>query len=223
MIRLRKNILLVALAIFACANNGPRPAFASTSNASRQDIAATGGGGVWNNIDVMRVDSDANLRLYNGSIVLGDNGVTPSATQTASPARGFYGLKVPFLNGASTTTSVGTVIIASVTTGSFLSTDSVGVGTFALLNATTTVLGVADGAYAYNTVGYMTIAGYALVHTTGTVFAGDLLVSTAAAQGYAISNNSASNGTVIGKAMQNSSANNASGVGNLILALIIQE
>lgn len=187
--------------------------FTSPSYAANTDIWNLSGQGVYNGKDMVHVDSNYNFRIYNGSIVLGDNALTPSTTnvQTAPSITtgGFYGLKLPFVNGASTITANGMIIIASTTAsgvqGSY--------GTFA---ATTTVLGIADGAYAPAAVGYMTVAGYALVLTTGTIKIGDLLVSTNTTPGRCgAGSGTIVVGTVIGKALTNGAA-----AGDSVLALI---
>lgn len=208
MIRLRKNLFLVTFAIASCFANSPRLAQASTSNASRQDMSAISGNGVWNDIDVTRVDSDANVRLYNGSIILGDKGTAPTTVTTADSTRGNYNLQVP-CNNVGGAWALGDIVISSAaSTGACQQ----GVAT----SGDKTILGVAVAANAGSgAIGYIAIIGYAVVHTTGTVAIGDLLVSTSATAGYAATNNSAGAGTVVGRALSAGTA-----AGGLTLALI---
>ena len=183
--------------------------------AANTDKWGIGGDGLYNAKDMVHVDSSWNLRLFNGDIVLGDNVLPPTTDAQSATLGGYYGIKVPFFNSSSSSTAEGSVILASTTytTSAY--------GTMAAILATTTVLGVSDGVYAANTTGYMVIAGYALVLTTGAVSPGDILVSTAGslgtgAVGYAGKTTGTQVvGTGIGKAITKGTA-----AGGTVLAII---
>lgn len=142
--------------------------------------------------------------VVNNSIAFGDNNTVGSVTMPSTTTASYFGIKVPFYNGSGAATARGQVILSSSTAaipgGNMY-------GTSAAVLATTTILGVADGVYADGTKGWMTIAGYCAVLTTGTVNAGDILVSTAGssgtgAAGYAgVTTGTEVVGTSIGKAM----------------------
>lgn len=164
--------------------------------AANSDTWNISGQGVYNPKDMVHTDSKYNMRLYNGSIYLGDNGLVPSVDNTqVTPSitvGGYYGLKVPIK------------YVTGVTNGDLVCSSNTATGNAlqCVTTNTTTVIGIADNTYAAGTVGWMTVAGYAVVHTSGTVSIGDLLVSSATVSaGYGGSGNSGSNGTVIGKAL----------------------
>ncbi len=176
-------------------------------HAASTDIWNLAGQGTYNAQDMAKVDSSYNFRLYNGSIFLGNNQLAPSTNNTqttpSTAVGGYYGLKVPIVYGAAVTN--GDVICSSGTAG----------GIKCATSGQTSVIGVADNTYAAGVVGYITVAGYAVVHTTMTVTIGDILVSTVAASGYASTNNTAINGTVIGKALSTGAAG-----GDSVLAIM---
>lgn len=163
-------------------------------------------GSLWNK-DVAHVDSSGNFRLYNGSAILGDIGTTPS-TSTG----GFYGVKVPFLNVSTNSTAAGLAIVSAA------GTSTTGAGTFAAVSATTTVIGICDGIYATNTVGYMTVAGYAIATGTGTFHIGDLVTTSPFLPGWVQPSNTTASGTVIGKAASTSSTS-----GGSVLIIVSQQ
>lgn len=182
--------------------------------ASNTDIWNLSGQGIYNAKDMVHVDSNYNFRLYNGNLVLGDNALTPSInnslTTPSITVGGYYGLKVPFYNGSGASTALGSVIVASTTYNNATNYE----GSMVTALATTTILGVSDGIYANGSIGYMTISGYALVQTTGTVVQGTLLVSTDTLKGYTgPATGTVVVGTVIGTAVTQN-------VGSLVLALI---
>lgn len=208
MSNLRKHFGLALFMILAMVSNGPRPAYAANT-----DRSAISGDGKQNNIDVWRIDSNYDMHLATatdhdsivfrassgtgyqaGDIILrGDNAV-PSSNS-------FPSYKVKFLNGSGAATVQGMVIVSSTTPGSTL-----GAGGTVSLTATTTVMGICDGVYANGAMGSMTISGYALVLATGTVAAGNVLVSsapfTSGAKGYAgQATGTVVVGTVVGKAL----------------------
>lgn len=181
--------------------------------AANSDASAIGGQGIYWSKDMYRIDSNYNLRLYNGSLVFGDNGLTPSsANPQTSPTittGGFYGIKLPITNGSSSTSSIGQVVCSSTLASGIQ-------GTFVSATATTSILGVVDGSYVSGATMYMTTHGYALVLTTGAVLPGQLLVSSATASGRAgAANGTVVVGTVIGKALTVGAA-----AGDSVLALI---
>lgn len=177
------------------------------------DIMNWSGQGLYWAKDMVHIDSGYNLRLYNGNIVLGDSGLTPTTANTQTTpsitAGGHYGIKIPITNGSGIASADGMVVCSSFTTSSVQ-------GTFNTLTATTTVLGIADAAYANGSSMYMTVSGYAMVLTTGTVKIGDLLVSSATTIGRAGSaTGTVVVGSVIGKALTAGAA-----AGDSVLALI---
>lgn len=207
-----RNPLAFFMAIMAMVMLASTP----RANAANTDIWSLGGQGVYWAQDMVKVDSGYDFRLYNGDVVFGANGLNPSTNNsTTTPSTtvgGYYGVKVPFFNGASASTANGMIIIASATFNSSTTFE----GSFASVAATTTILGVADGVYASGAIGYMTVSGYALVLTTGAVKIGDLLVSTNTTAGYAgVGSGTIAVGTVIGKALTVGPA-----AGGLVLSLI---
>lgn len=215
---MKKKYLIPSLLFVALIGLGVLAKTASTDL-----FTVTGQGASWGK-DIFRITSALGLSLSNSSgtdiftvSTLGNvqnaNNVTAGAA-TAPSATFYPGIKVPFYN-AGVAVVQGSVIIAS---GSINST---GYGSTAAVLATTTVMGVSDGAYAANAIGYMTIKGYALVLTTGTVMVGNILVSThpggaAGLPGYAgATTGTQVVGTKIGKALQAGTA-----AGGLTLAII---
>jgi hypothetical protein len=138
------------------------------------------------------INSNGDVQLYQGSLYLGAKGTAPSIQ-----SGGYYGLKVPFYNVGSALTS-GDVVVSS--------NAAAGYGIKSTTTASTSVLGIAEGAIASGTVGYATVAGYAVVHTTGAVSIGDVLVSSASASGYAGVNNSPATATNLGVALSTGAA-----------------
>lgn len=164
--------------------------------AANSDVWNISGQGTYNAKDMGHLDSNYNLRLYNGSIYLGDNDLAPSVDNTqvtpSTTVGGYYGLKVPIKY--TTAVSNGDIVCSSNV--------APGNGLKCVTTSATTIIGVADNTYAAGTVGWMTISGYAVVHTTGTVTMGDLLVSSATVSaGFGGSGNGGANGTVFGKAL----------------------
>lgn len=180
--------------------------------------ASGSGPNIFNNKDVARVDKDGNLRIYTGSIILGDKGTTPSKTKitttsggSVSVLPGYMNIRIPVTFQAAATE--GDVECSSITA------TAVGSVTPCVNTATTTVIGVADGTYAAGSVGWVVIDGYALVHSSGTVQIGDILVSSApitGAKGYAgTTTGTQVVGTGIGVALTKGAA-----AGDTVLALI---
>ena len=119
------------------------------------------------------VDSTSGeVTIYNGDLQLGSDGTAPDTS-----SGGYYGVKVPFTNGTGITLSQGMIVCASTGTGAARA---------AVVTATTTVVGVAEGTITAGSVGYMTVSGYALVLATGTVIEGDVIVTTNVAGGSAV-------------------------------------
>lgn len=168
--RFLRKYWAIALLVFAGAG-----LFAASSDFT--DFWTIKGTGTLNNTAIAWIDSARDFTLYDGDVVLGGSGSQPSTTAGAYPS-----LKVPFYNGAGAAMVQGNVVLSSVTTSS-------GVGTIASITSTTTYVGICEGSVAAGAIGYMSVSGYALVLTTGTVYSGDILVSSApavsAAKGYA--------------------------------------
>jgi hypothetical protein len=160
-----KWVLVLAVALIA----GDKALYSASSNIF-SDIWAVSGTGTLNSTSVAWIDGSAyNLNLYQGSLVMGMNGSRPSTTSGTYP-----NIQVPFYN-ANTATSItaGDILLAQTT-----STTS-GYMVTAPITATTTVAGIAMETVAPGAVGRMAVSGYALVHTSGTVYIGDLIVSSA--------------------------------------------
>lgn len=168
---------------------------ASSLWAIRTDIISLQGIPDAREVDAFTVDSDGDINLYQGDIQLGQSGSTPSTTANTYP-----GFTVPIYNASGVSIPLGSVIIASTTNNS-----TAGYGTIENVGSTTTVLGVAYEIIAAGAVGDMTIAGYALCLTTGPVFIGNVLVSSApnasSARGYAGADATPTTGADIGVAL----------------------
>lgn len=145
-----------------------------------------------------------------GSLLVNDPiklGYGESTITTANAAQ--MGVKVPFI--ANDAMVQGNVVIAS---SPVTGVQATAYGAITAVLSTTSVVGVCDGTVAAGALGWMTVSGYALVLTTGTVLPGDLLVSTdgvnaAGAAGYAGKVTPAAGvvvGTIIGKAMTSGTA-----------------
>lgn len=145
-----------------------------------------------NGSEIWRLDNDGTT-YQTGAATTTDLKLGTGAPSTTA----FYAVKVPFY--AAVAMDQGDVVISSQ--------NGSGYGSKAAVLATTTVLGVCDGTYAAGSIGYMAVSGYALVLTTGTVAAGNVLVSTGGtngtgAAGYAgVTTGTQVVGTTVGKAM----------------------
>lgn len=147
--------------------------------------AASGDISTWKHIFGNNAGKEAARIDSLGGLALGDAASAPSLTD-------YHGLKVSFYNAGSALT-VGDVVVSS--------NAGTGYGIKSYGSDLKTVLGVADSSIASGAVGQITIVGYAVVHTSGAVAIGDMLVSTSATNGYAWANNSPTTGTVIGRAV----------------------
>lgn len=182
------------------------------SKCSNTDIWNLSGQGVYNAKDMIHVDNAYNLRLYNGSLFLGDTGLAPSVDNTqvtpSASVGGYAGVKVPIKYTGAVT--VGDLICSSnVATGNGLRCPSTSIST---------IIGVADSTYAAGSVGWMTVGGYALVHATGTINIGDLLISSGTiTPGYSGDGIGAANGVAFGKALSSNS-----GTGNVLAIISLQ-
>jgi hypothetical protein len=169
---------------------------------------------------ISRAANLTNVSNYNKveaaeGIYLGDAQDIAAVTMPTSTNDRGYSIKVPFYNGSPSATAVGTVILASTTATSNI------YGTYAAILATTSVLGVSDGIYASGSKGWMAIAGYCQVLTTGTVNVGDILVSTGGSSGTGAAGYAGTTtgtqvvGTAIGKALSPGTA--AGGLTTILL------
>lgn len=134
---------------------------------------------------------------------IGNRQANPTVTPTTSTGK-YYGLQVPFINAGSGTMAAGALVIG-VSTGTGLNVPGFTLG----ILSTTTWIGVNTESLAAGATGYMTVAGYGLALTTGTVAIGDELVSTTTTAGYmgAIApGTSVLEGSVVGKAMSQGTA-----------------
>lgn len=189
-----KKLFIFAFAIFAM-SLGIREI-----KADNNDIASWQGSGALNNIDVVKIDENGDLRLYNTDIVLGNQGIQPSDS-----TGGYYGIKVPCY--AVTAISQWDLVIASNTGTGYCRT---GTATADL----TSFLGISDGNYAAGSVAYVTVAGFTLAKTTGTVNIGDALVTGTTSAGSLIADTTPTTGAKVGIALK---AGTASGGNTLIL------
>lgn len=178
-----------------------RPAQAA-SNSFTDFLTILGRGTLWNTA-VFWIDTARSVYIYDGDMYLGGKAATPSATAGEYP-----GFKVPIKNNGATAWVQGTAIMV----------DSVCVGCGKTATATTdltSIVGFSEGAVAAGANGYMTIGGYALILTTGTVNRGDTLVSTASAAGYLTGDTTPTTGTDMAVALASGTA-----AGGLTLSLV---
>lgn len=142
------------------------------------------------------------------SIKHADNSTVTSATLPTTSTGANFSTWVPVYNVGAAVTQ-GDVLIASNTGTGYV---MAGIASSGLTN----VVGVAAESIASAAKGWMVSlgGGYAVVHTTGTVAIGDVLVTTTSAAAYLATNNSPSAGTVVAKAM---SAGTAAGGSTLAI------
>jgi len=67
-------------------------------------------------------------------------------------------------------------------------------------------IGISEGAVAAGSIGYITVGGYALALTTGTVNRGDTLVSTGTVSGYLGADTTPTTGADVGVALSSGTA-----------------
>lgn len=170
---------------------------ASTSN-DFSDFWTIKGIGTLTNTAIAFIDTTRDFNLYDGDIVLGAKGNQPSTTAGEYP-----GYKVQIKNCGSTAWVQGTLVIANA--------NAAGCGqTGTATTDLTSWLGISEGAVAVNAVGSITVGGYALALTTGTVNRGNTLVSTSSTAGYLTGNATPTTGADVGVAL--SSGNAAGGL-----------
>ena len=156
-----------------------------------------GGTEVWN-IDNTGAVNSGGAATIGGAVILADNPTSPTLPTTANAAN--FSVKVPIQNATGATIPQGGIVISSQSaTGVALAAS----GAFA---DSTDIIGIADADILAGANGFISVAGYALLLTTGTVVNGDILVSTdgangAQAAGYTITDNTPTAGTAIGKAI----------------------
>jgi len=214
MIRLRRNIFLVALAVFSFSNNFPH-----SLEAANSDAFAVQGSGVFNNVDLFRIDQSGNVFISSYNATVGVNtphtsitnqgaytfvgnltlsnpadinfGSTSSAISTTTTAGTSQGLIWTALllagpgsgAGASLAASEGSVLCATTTASSGVVTVFVCGSPAATLNDQP-VVGVAAAAASTGSVVNVMSYGWTLALTTGTVAAGDRLVTSSLSAGY---------------------------------------
>lgn len=166
------------------------------------DLWTVTGTGTLNSTAVAWIDSARDMSLYDGDLVLGAAGSTPSKTAGAYP-----GYMIQFYNASGASVSEGDVLVSSVTANT-----STGYTTLTTVVETTTVLGIAAGTVANGAVGWMRVGGWAVVKATGAIGIGDVVVTSATAGycGKAVSTNTVV-GASIGKAASTNSPTAASG------------
>ena len=138
----------------------------------------------------------------------GDNSTVTSVTMPTTTTGSNFSQWVPVYNVGAAVTQ-GDVLIASNTGTGYVMAGIASSGA-------TNVVGVAAESIASAAKGWMVPlgGGYAVVHTTGTVAIGDILVTTTSAAAYLATNNSPSAGTTVAKAM---SAGTAAGGSTLAI------
>lgn len=170
--------------------------FSGKSNAENIPSVTTAGGGVQPNVgeSYQQMSSTASAWargkdgtvVQNGPLIFGNDKTT--TTIPTMPLFSKYSTQEPYYN-TTNTINVGSIIIAN-SSSSFAANPSSGMmatssntllGTIGVVTATTSVWGVAADTCPANTVCNMITHGFALVLTTGTIFPGDLIVSSAAA------------------------------------------
>ncbi len=156
---------------------------------------------------VWLIDSDGSTQSA-GPTRYGNNALVTSVTMPSILTGSQFAQQVPVYNvGAAVT--LGDVLIASNTGTGYVMAGIASSGA-------TNVVGVAAASIASGAKGWMVPlgGGYAVVHTTGTVAIGDILVTTTSAAAYLATNNSPSAGTTVAKAM---SAGTAAGGSTLAI------
>ena len=148
--------------------------------------------------------------MEKGALKMGDTLTGSSLTLPTTTTGSNFSRWIPVKNIGS----------AAATQGDILCSSNTGTGYVSVCPGTSdlkTVLGVAAESIASGATGWMVGrgGGYAVIHTTGTVNIGDILVSTSSASGYATGNNSPTTGAYFGHAL---SAGTSSG--GSVLALI---
>jgi hypothetical protein len=116
--------------------------------------------------------TNLNSLMLDGSLYFGNAQEPNSVILNAKTSADLWSIKVPFYNASGVTIAKGSIIT------SVSNAQNYAYGTVTTAVATTTVLGVSDGLYSAGTTGYMVIAGYCTILTTGTIHIGDILVST---------------------------------------------
>lgn len=206
--KLRNNLFLVAFAVFACANNFPKV------EAANGDITSIQGGGIFNNVDVFRIDSNAQVTFSSYTVsgvavphtTFSNQGVTTHAadvTMLGLADVNFGSLTVAQSTTNTTQTGQGnvyTAFLASSTSsalsiaaleGSVICATTTQQGNFITVVVCPAVaanapwIGVADTATSTGTVINILSAGaWALAQTTGTVNPGDMLMTSSLASGF---------------------------------------
>lgn len=203
--KLRKNLFGIFWGLYACFLNTPHVM------AANGDITALQGSGTYNNVDVFRIDSNANvfissynasnfnnvphttisnqgLTTHTGDVTItgvGDinfGSITVAQSTTNTTGAGIGNVYSAFLaSGTSIAAGEGSVICATTSQQGNLITANVCPAVF----NTTTWVGIADGAASTGTVVNILSAGaWALALTTGTVNPGDMLIVSAKSQGF---------------------------------------
>lgn len=194
--KLKKYWLLAILAIPVC--------YYSYALAAYSYQRYTAGGS-----QIYELYSDGTLTIA-GPLKSGNNYTATSVTLPTSTTGSNFSRWVPCYN-----------VGAAVTQGDILIASNTGTGYISKAPATldlTSVVGVAAEAIASGAKGWMVPpgGGYVIIHASGTINIGDVLVSSGATAGYAWADTTPTTGADIAVAMQA----NTSGSGNGILAIM---
>jgi hypothetical protein len=182
--------------------------FATVLRAQMGDKVAYPGTGNTAHNDVYRVDGNGGVHTWDQSIRVGDKAVGQFQTNGALPSTSsYYGYQIPFFNSSGATLNAGDIVLAKA------SGTSTAYGTKSAVLSTTTVMGINVTSLASNATGFIMIAGYAVVNTTGTVSIGDMIVTTDTVSGYGGKKTSPNAGEIVGIAV---SVGTASGGSTLV-------
>ena len=166
--------------------------FSASNNFS--DFWTITGIGALNTTAIAWIDTTRDFLLYDGDLVQGGKGNQPSTTAGEYP-----GHKVQIKNCGSTAWVQGTLVTVE--------DSAAGCGqTSPATTDLTDWVGISEGAVAVSAIGYITVGGYALALTTGTVNRGDVLTSTGSAAGYLGSDTTPTTGADVAVALSSGTA-----------------
>jgi hypothetical protein len=154
---------------------------------------AVKGIGTLTNTAIAYVDVARDFVLYDGDVRLGGKGNKPSTTAGEYP-----GYKVQIKNCGTAAWVQGSLVTVN--------DDAAGCGqTSPATGDLTDWVGISEGAVAVGSVGYITVGGYALALTSGTVNRGDVVISTTVA-GYLGADTTPTTGADVGVALSSGTA-----------------
>ena len=173
-------------------------------HAANSDIWAIQGYGKLNNVDVMGADKNGVIYISSMSNINLGPSLVVASTNTFLTGQGLQ--QYIWLNGG-TTVSAGSAICVAATPTTGLGLGLVS-GAACTTTAATTFIGISQIASSTGTSIPIWVNGWVIALTSGTVTAGDILISSAPSsgvQGYLGTNNSPTAGTEIGRALGSAS------------------